>query len=249
MGDLDNSAKRVLWCLPWPAMVFGVFVMCATYLVACDAHFFESMKVDPALDMALGHALASTIGHVMASLLLIPIGMVLGIPLWFSGWLIKGRQSLSFRPFVLAGMGITVGLCLCGRMYAESQQRAEREQRQEREVQESLDNFRQDNLSGMVRLEITDCKLITGPLYEGGPISVTGLSGTVVNGSKKTLGAFTLDVWVYKSDGTVIETQTTPEIAVYIPQGQPGKFSALNRMKLPPKGSHWTYKIKSATFL
>lgn len=92
----EGSSKKTHWDIGWAALIVGALVMCAVYLIAIDASFAASLK----------ESSVAAFGHFFASLLMIPLGALIGTPVWFFVWLLKRPERVPFKPFVLLGIAV-----------------------------------------------------------------------------------------------------------------------------------------------
>lgn len=101
-GDSFPLYQPVIWDIPWPVFAVSALVLCGGYLLLVDRNFHLSLE----------SGLAATFGHSLASLLLLPIGAVLGSPIWLVVRHVKRPHRVAFKPFLLAGVlfFILVGL-------------------------------------------------------------------------------------------------------------------------------------------
>lgn len=102
-----HSTNISQWNIGWLALIVWSLILSLFYLFVVDGRFSESLKDNPAF----------AVGHFVASLFLIPIGAAVGVPCWLLVRFSKRPDRVSFRPFILVGMAVTIALLWLGRAY------------------------------------------------------------------------------------------------------------------------------------
>ncbi len=116
--NVDRASKKAAhWNIGWPLLIVGSLSLCVVYLFAVDRRFSESLSSGP----------VESLGHVSAAIILIPIGASLGIPFWICAWILKQRERVSFKPFVLVGMASSIILLFAGKQFGKSQTETEKQ--------------------------------------------------------------------------------------------------------------------------
>ena len=140
------ATKVVHWNIGWAGLILGTFALIVVYLFVVDGRFSDSFESSP----------TAAVGHFCVGLLVVPIGALVGAPFWFFGWLVKRREHVSFKPFILIGMLTFMIIGFAGKQFSANQSAIS-----EMDLQQTTERWQKERHEALSMVELFDTSLVT----------------------------------------------------------------------------------------